>query len=48
MFGVAFYVRDFNVQSLLSEHGKSWNVRLVQQIFSIDTAEAILNTPLYG
>jgi len=39
--------RDFNVQSLLSEHGKSWNVPLVQQIFSTDTAEAILNTPLY-
>jgi ribonuclease HI len=42
-----FYVRDFKVQSLLSEHGKSWNVPLIQQIFSTDTAAAILNTPLY-
>jgi len=41
------YVRDFNVQSLLSEHGKSWNVLLVPQIFSNDIAEAILHTPLY-
>jgi hypothetical protein len=42
------YLRDFNVQSLLSEHGKSWNVPLVQQIFSNDIAEAILHTPLYN
>jgi len=42
------YVRDFNVQSLLSEHGKYWNATLIQQIFRNDIAEAILHTPLYG
>jgi hypothetical protein len=42
-----FYVRDFNVQSLLSVHGKSWNVPIIQQIFSADIAEAVFHTSLY-
>jgi len=41
------YVRDFKVKSLISEHGKRWNVPLVRQVFSNDIADAILNTPLY-
>lgn len=42
-----FYVRDFKVQSLISEQGKRWNVPLVRQVFSSDIADTILQTPLY-
>jgi ribonuclease HI len=40
-------VRDFKVQSLISEHGKVWNAPIIRQVFSNDIATAILNTPLY-
>jgi hypothetical protein len=42
-----FYVRNFKVQSLISEHGKRWNVPLVRQVFSNDIVDAIFSTPLY-
>ena len=41
------YIRDFKVQSLLSDHRKGWNVPLIRQVFSNDVADRILNTPLF-
>ena len=41
------HIRDFKVQSLMSEYGKVWNAPIIRQIFNNDNAAAILNTPLY-
>jgi len=41
----ANFVTNFNINSLMSLHDKSWNEHTVRQVFSVDLANKILHTP---
>jgi len=42
----AHFVSNLNINSLMNLHDKSWNEYAVRQVFSVDIADKILNTPL--
>jgi len=42
----ANFVRDFFVSSLMNTSSKGWNQKVIQQVFSSNIADSILQTPL--
>lgn len=44
----AHFVQNITINNLMNLYDKSWNEKVIRQVFSVDIAEKILQTPLLG